>query len=150
MSRNWTVAGIVFIGFLAVAVVSLLMPRGSGHAVDFNAALAQSQESGKPVLVDFWAEWCGPCQEMRRTTWKDPRVIQAMSNYVFLEVDVDHNEKLAGDYGVRGIPHLAVLDSQGKVLKMSEGYLSPDELLSWLSTPGGAPVSSVPLSDSQR
>ena len=149
MNRNWKVAGIVLIGFLAVAVASLLMRHGSGKAIDFKGALAQSQKTGKPVLVDFWAEWCGPCQEMRRTTWKDPRVVAAMNRYVFLEVDVDQNESLAGQYGVNGIPHLALLDSQGKVMKVSEGYLSADDLLAWLNSPDST-VSSVRLLDPAR
>jgi thiol:disulfide interchange protein len=149
MSRNWKVTGIVLIGFLALAVASALMRHGPGHAVDLPAVLAQSEKNGKPVLVDFWADWCGPCQEMRRTTWKDPRVRQAMNDYVLLEIDVDRNEKLAGQYGVRGIPHIAVLDSQGRVLKASEGFLSADELLAWLGSPG-TPVSSVRLLDRAR
>jgi len=149
MNRNWKVAGTVLLGFLAVAVASLVMRPLAGHAVDFTRALAQSQKTGKPVLVDFWADWCGPCQEMRRTTWKDARVRRAMNDYVFLEVDVDHNEKLAGQYGVNAIPHIAVLDSQGRVIKASDGYLSADDLLAWLGS-SGTNVSSVRLLDPER
>jgi thioredoxin 1 len=147
MKRNLKVAGLVLLGFAAVALASVFM-RPHDHGT-LNAALAESRKTGKPVLVDFWAEWCGPCQEMRQTTWKDERVRQAVNDYVFLELNVDQEEKAASQYGVEGIPHIAVLDSQGRVLKANDGFMSADELLEWLHA-SGATVPAVRLLDPQR
>jgi thioredoxin 1 len=147
MKRNFKVAGLLLLGFAAVALASVFMrPRDHGT---LNAALAESRKTGKPVLVDFWAEWCGPCQEMRQTTWKDKRVRQAVNDYVFVELNVDQEEKLASQYGVEAIPHVAVLDSQGHVLKANDGFMSADELLEWLHAPGST-VPAVRLLDPQR
>ena len=147
MKRNLKVAGLVLLGFSAVALASVFMrPRDHGT---LNAALAESRKTGKPVLVDFWAEWCGPCQEMRLTTWKDERVRQAVNDYVFLELNIDQEEKVASQYGVDAIPHVAVLDSQGRVLKANDGFMSADELLEWLHA-SGATMPAVRLLDPQR
>ena len=149
MKRNTQAVGLVLLGLVAVGVYSIWLRPEPGTVVDFPAALIQSQKSGKPVLVDFWATWCGPCQEMRRTTWKDPRVRKAMDDYVFLEVDVDRNQKLASQYEVSGIPHLVLLDAKGQVIKMSEGFMSADQLLAWLHASRDS-TASVRLLDPER
>ena len=147
MNRNFKGAGLVVLAFVAIAAASIFMrPRDHGT---LNAALAESRKTGKPVLVDFWAEWCGPCQEMRRTTWKDPRVRQAVNDYIFTELNIDQEGKVASQYDVAAIPHIALLDSSGRVLKATEGMMSADELLDWLHA-GGPATQTVRLLDPER
>jgi thiol:disulfide interchange protein len=101
---------------------------------DFKAAQVESQTTGKPMLLDFSAEWCGPCQEMRRTTWSDTHVAAALGNYIPVQIDIDHNSQLAAQFEVRGIPHLVVLNPKGETVKMTEGLLGPEDFLQWLGT----------------
>ncbi|HEY2587673.1 MAG TPA: thioredoxin family protein [Tepidisphaeraceae bacterium] len=101
---------------------------------DYAAAARESRETGKPMLLDFTAEWCGPCQDMRRTTWSDPAVAQALRGYVPVQIDLDTHADLASRFGVSAIPHMTVLNADGTVISAEEGELSPEQFREWLAT----------------
>ena len=70
-------------------------------------------ESNESVLVDFWAEWCGPCKMIA------PIVEELAQEYdgkiKFAKIDVDSNPNLASNYGIRGIPNLTIFE-KGEVV----------------------------------
>jgi thiol:disulfide interchange protein len=138
MRRPFLATLIVIAAILTVAAVSTFRRP---HEVipwrsDLASATSESRQTGKPILVDFSATWCGPCQEMRRTTWSDTRVEQALRGYIPVQIDLDANHDLADRYGVAAIPYLAIVDPNGSVVKSEEGTLSADELIAWLGQNG--------------
>jgi thiol:disulfide interchange protein len=102
---------------------------------DYDAALAEGKKTGKPILIDFSATWCPPCQEMKRSAWPDSRVADlASSKYIPLAMDVDAPgaKDPASRYGINTIPAVLVVDSDGKVLRQAS-FMSADDLAAFLS-----------------
>ena len=84
---------------------------------------------GKPVVLDFFAEWCGPCK--RQGPYLEELKKNMGEKIEIQKIDVDEHMDLANKYGIRVVPTL-VIEKDGKVVRTLEGVTSADSLESML------------------
>jgi len=94
------------------------------------------EQADKPVMLDFYADWCIPCIELDRKTFTDGRVIEETESFIRMKVDLTHfdskrAEKLRQQYDVAGVPTIIFLDSEGNEVENVRvvGFLNAEDFL---------------------
>jgi len=95
---------------------------------DFEAKVLKS---AGPVLVDFWAEWCGPCRMVGPVL--DELATELAGRLTIAKVNVDESPETPGKFGIRGIPTM-ILFKDGKPAATKVGAMPKTQLLAWIES----------------
>ena len=138
-SRGKVLAGLAFVlaagGLLAYFNSPARTPLGWSE--DFQAAQALAHREKRPMLVEFGAAWCPPCQYMARKVLPDPRVREALREFVTVKVDVDSNAELAATFRADSLPTFVFLDAAGREVHRVVGGLDVREFLAEIARARG-------------
>jgi thiol:disulfide interchange protein DsbD len=127
---------------LVTWAVTIVLPTPKTHGGHIawqpysEAVLQQAVADGKPVVIDFYADWCLPCKELEARTFSDPRVAQAFDGVVALKADLTRDEdpmvqQLKRRFQIVGVPTIVFLDGSGseqKALRLVQ-FEPPDAFL---------------------
>lgn len=99
--------------------------------------MAKAKATGKPIFIDFYTVWCGPCKNMERYTFTNPTLGNYLKdNYFAFKTDAESlmgdGIELAQKYDIRFFPSMLILTPQGEVVKRMTGFQSADALLATL------------------
>lgn len=97
---------------------------------DFEVALKKAKNSGKPVMIDFWADWCGWCHRLDETTYRDPKVVQLSKSFVPLKLNAEGTRAevaVAVRYGVSSLPTIAFISPSGRMVLLLQGFQGPGQ-----------------------
>ncbi len=135
----WMKSAVLVVGVtLGVFMAGSYALKGPG--VDWQdytqAHLQQAQEENKPVILDFYAEWCAPCRQLESETFHDPDVVEAAQDFEMIKVDmtrggVELHDRLVEKYDVRGVPTVIFLTPEGEELEDLRvvDFMPPEEFL---------------------
>lgn len=100
---------------------------------DYEAALGEAKQTGRPLVVEFYLEGCPHCQRLARETHTDERVAAALNDrFVPVRLEGRQHMDLVQKFGVRGAPTTLILDPSGKEISRLVGFHTPEEYLAQL------------------
>ncbi|MFN7130674.1 MAG: protein-disulfide reductase DsbD family protein [Myxococcales bacterium] len=143
-SFHWPSEGALKSVGVALVVVGLLLRTGSGGAVaashlqwlgDEPTAVNEGKAQKKPVLLDFYADWCAACKELDEYVYPHELFVKEGSRFVLAKIDGTSEppevEALYQKYGIKGLPTVIFIDSDGKVREdlTITGFMKPEEFV---------------------
>ena len=103
----------------------------SVQSIKDDAFESEVVNSSIPVLIDFWAEWCGPCKEIGPIL---EEISNEMGNKIkIIKINIDENPNTPNQYGVQSIPTLIIF-KKGEPVATKVGSAIKSELLTWIET----------------
>lgn len=99
---------------------------------DMKQSQSVAKEMDKLILMDFWADWCGPCKIMDKELWHLPEMQKLSASFVGLKVNIDFDIRTAMDYNIKAIPKMVLTTFTGETIWEATGYRDAESYLSIL------------------
>ena len=116
------------------SLVLVLALLGSGHTIRwehrFDEAAKKARSARKPMMVDFWADWCTWCHRLDQTTYMDPLVVKLSDEFIAVKVDTEggrKNQEIALRYNVSTLPTIAFISPGGRQILRLDGFQGPGQ-----------------------
>ena len=111
-------------------------PNGIKWEDNLDAAFAIASKSHKIIMIDFMAEWCPPCKKMDKTTFSNTNIINKITEFIPVRIDVDKQKDIAEEYngnarkyGGIGIPNILFLDKEKNIIRQIVGFHNVEQLM---------------------
>lgn len=118
----------------SVALALVLLGGSSPQAIRwehrFEEAVKKAKKAKKPMMVDFWADWCSYCHRLDQTTYVDPTVVKLSEDFIPVKVDTEgskKNQEIALRYNVGTLPTITFLTPGGRPILTLKGFQGPGQ-----------------------
>ncbi|MEI6678140.1 MAG: thioredoxin family protein [Mariniphaga sp.] len=101
---------------------------------DFKQSKTVAKDMSKLILIDFWADWCGPCKKMDADLWHLPEIQKLDASCVCVKVNIDFDKATAMEYNLQVIPKVVLATATGEVIWEKQGFMNAESYLSVLGS----------------
>jgi len=131
---------------ILLSILTIFVSLGfAGLGVSYKEAIDGNKKNGKPILLEFYADWCLPCLEMEKTVFKDPAVIKELkNNFYFVRLNTEKEQEIFCEgetmpildcldlWEIPGIPAFAILNKDGSLKHITTGAFENKPFLNLL------------------
>ena len=91
----------------------------------YEEALSRAMKKNIPIMIDFYADWCGYCHKLDSDTYSNAEVVSLAKGFISLKIDADIEKAITSRYRIMGLPTIVFIDPKGDELHRVVGYLPP-------------------------
>jgi len=99
---------------------------------NYASGVKKAGDSGKPMMIDFYADWCGWCRKLDMEVYTDASVQKSAEGFICIKVDCDRETDLSEKFGINGLPTILLLSPTGEVIQRVEGFVEKETLSEYM------------------